>query len=142
MAKFSRKHVGPSFFFHKTWGLLLYQQRLWHRCLAVNCANFFRTSFLQSTSGRLILTSSSQQPVSFTFDNRAEKSLIQTSKFILLASNPFVQDFIYFFLPKHTVLISVLINFNIYNSSVNSNGTTAVRYFWHCIHDRRITSVS
>ena len=31
------------------------KKRLWHRCFPVNFAKFLRTSFLQNTSGRLLL---------------------------------------------------------------------------------------
>ena len=34
----------------------LLKKRLWHKCFHVNFAKFLRTAFLQSTSGRLILT--------------------------------------------------------------------------------------
>ena len=33
----------------------LLKKRLWYRCFPVNLANFLRTPFLQSTSGRLLL---------------------------------------------------------------------------------------
>ena len=36
--------------------LQLYEKkRLWHKCFPVNSAKFLRTSFLQNTSGRLLL---------------------------------------------------------------------------------------
>ena len=31
------------------------KKRLWHRCFPVNFEKFLRTSFLQNTSGRLLL---------------------------------------------------------------------------------------
>ena len=34
---------------------VLLKKRLWHRCFPVNFAKFLRTSFLQNTSGRLLL---------------------------------------------------------------------------------------
>ena len=33
----------------------LLKKRLWRRCIPVNLAKFFRTPFLQNTSGRLLL---------------------------------------------------------------------------------------
>ena len=35
----------------------LLKKRLWHRCFPVNFAKFLRTSFLQNTSGRVLLCS-------------------------------------------------------------------------------------
>ena len=34
----------------------LSKKRLWHKCFSVNFATFLRTSFLQNTSGRLLLS--------------------------------------------------------------------------------------
>ena len=40
----------------QAWGLQLYlKKRLWPRCFAVNFVKFFRTPFLQNTSGRMLL---------------------------------------------------------------------------------------
>ena len=36
-------------------GGVLWKKRPWHRCFPVNFAKFLRTSFLQNTSGRLLL---------------------------------------------------------------------------------------
>ena len=57
-AKFTENHLCQSLFFNKVEGLrpkTLLKKRLWHRCFLVNFAKFFRTSFLQNTSGRLLL---------------------------------------------------------------------------------------
>ena len=73
-AKFTGKHQYQSLFFYKVAGLHLCQglsfnkvaglrpatllkKRLWHRCFPVNFAKFLRISFLQNTSGRLLLES-------------------------------------------------------------------------------------
>ena len=56
-AKFTGKHLCQSLFFHKVAGLrpaTVSIKRLWHRWFPVNFAKFLRTSFLQSTSGRLL----------------------------------------------------------------------------------------
>ena len=48
-----------SLFFNKVagWGpATLLKKRPWHRCFPVNFAKFFRTPFLQNTSGGLLLT--------------------------------------------------------------------------------------
>ena len=45
-------------FFNKVAGLKhanLFKKRLWQRCFPVNFVKFLRTSFLQNTSGRLLL---------------------------------------------------------------------------------------
>ena len=52
--KFTGKHLCQSLLFNKVAGLnpaTLLKKRLWHRCFPVNFAKFFRTSFLQNTSG-------------------------------------------------------------------------------------------
>ena len=54
--KFTGKH--PGLFFNKVAGLrpaTLLKKRLWHSCFPVNFAQFLRTSYLQNTSGRLLL---------------------------------------------------------------------------------------
>ena len=56
--KFTRKHLCQSLFFNKVAGLrpaTLLKKRLWRRYFPVNFAKFLRTSFLQNTSGRLLL---------------------------------------------------------------------------------------
>ena len=56
--KFTGKHLCQSFFFNKVAGLrpaTLLMKRLWHRCFPVNFVKVIRTSFLQNTSGRLLL---------------------------------------------------------------------------------------
>ena len=45
----------PEVFCKKRWPATLFKKRLWHRCFPVNFAEFLRTSFLQNTSGRLVL---------------------------------------------------------------------------------------
>ena len=58
-AKSTGKHLWQSLFFDKVAGLrsaTSLKKRLWHRCFPVNFAKFLRTSFLQNTSGRLLLT--------------------------------------------------------------------------------------
>ena len=56
-AKFTEKHPCRSPFLTnlQVWRLQFYQERLLHRCFPVNFAKFLRTSFLQNTSGRLLL---------------------------------------------------------------------------------------
>ena len=56
-AKFTGKHLCQSLFFNKVlgWPATLLKRRLWNRCFSVNFEKFLRTSFLQSTSGRLLL---------------------------------------------------------------------------------------
>ena len=56
-AKFTGKHLCQSLFFNKVlgWPATLLKRRLWNRCFSVNFEKFVRTSFLQSTSGRLLL---------------------------------------------------------------------------------------
>ena len=57
-AKCKGKHLCQSLFFDKVAGLshaALLKKRPWHRCFPVNFAKFLRTSFLQNTSGRLLL---------------------------------------------------------------------------------------
>ena len=56
--KFTGKHLRQSLFFNKVVGLrlaTLLKKRLWHRCFPLNFAKFLRISFLQDTSGRLLL---------------------------------------------------------------------------------------
>ena len=58
LQKFTGKHMCQSLFLNKVAGLrpaILFKKRLWHRYIPVNFAKFFRTSFLQNTSGRLLL---------------------------------------------------------------------------------------
>ena len=57
-AKFTGKYMYHSLSFNKVSGprpATLIKKRLWHRCFPVNFAKFFRTTFLQNTSGRLLL---------------------------------------------------------------------------------------
>ena len=56
-AKFTGKHLGQSLFFNKVAGrpATLLKKRLWPRCFPVNFAKFLRKTFLQNTSGRLLL---------------------------------------------------------------------------------------
>ena len=63
-AKFTEKHLCRSPFFNKVAGLkpaTLLKKRLWHLCFPVNLAKFLRTSFLQNTSGRLLLENTRKQ---------------------------------------------------------------------------------
>ena len=56
--KFTGKYMCQSLFFNKVAGLgpvTLFKKRLWHRCFSVNFAKFLRITFLQNTSGRLLL---------------------------------------------------------------------------------------
>ena len=56
--KFKGKHLCQSLFINKNAGLrpaILLKKRLWHKCFPVNFAKFLKTSFLQNTSGRLLL---------------------------------------------------------------------------------------
>ena len=66
----------------------------------------------------------SQQPVSFTFDNWAEKTKSKLPKLSFLLV--YIWNVQLWFLP-HTF------NFNIYYSSVKFNGNTAARCTWHYI---------
>ena len=57
--KFIVKHVCQSLFFNKVANLrpaTLLKKRLWRRCFPVNFTKFLRTSFLQNTSRRLLLS--------------------------------------------------------------------------------------
>ena len=53
-AKFTRKSLIQSLFF-QAWGLQLYQKKTLAQVFRVNFAKFLRTSFLQNTSGRMLL---------------------------------------------------------------------------------------
>ena len=58
-AKFIGKHLSHSLFFNKIAGprsATLLKKRLWQRCFTLNFAKFLETSFLQRTSGQLLLT--------------------------------------------------------------------------------------
>ena len=74
LPKFTGKHLCQSLFFHKVAGLtsistelirkpirevtpatLLKKRFWWHNCFPANFANFLRKTFLQNTSGRLLL---------------------------------------------------------------------------------------
>ena len=52
-AKSTGKYLCQRLFLNKVAGLR--HRCLWHRCFPVNFAKFLRTSFLQNTSGRLLL---------------------------------------------------------------------------------------
>ena len=57
-SKFTGQQLRQSLFFNKVTGLrpaTLLKRRLWHSCFPVNFEKFLRISFLQSTSGRLLL---------------------------------------------------------------------------------------
>ena len=57
-AKFTWKHLCQSLFFDKFAGLgpaTLLKKRFWHRCFPMNFVKLLRTTFSQSTSGRLLL---------------------------------------------------------------------------------------
>ena len=59
LAKFIGKLLRQSLFCNKVVGLrsaTLLKKRLWHKCFLVNFAKFLRTTFLQNTSGRLLLS--------------------------------------------------------------------------------------
>ena len=56
--QFTGKHLCQSLSFNKVAGLrpaTLLKKKLWYRCLPVNFVKLLRTSFLQNTSGQLIL---------------------------------------------------------------------------------------
>ena len=58
LARFTGKHLCHSLFLNKVGGLrpaTLLKKRLWHMFFLVNFAKFLRTTFLQNTSGRLLL---------------------------------------------------------------------------------------
>ena len=52
-ATFTGKHILPEF----QWPATLLKKRLWHRCFAVNFANFLRTPSLHNTSDDCFLNS-------------------------------------------------------------------------------------
>ena len=57
-AKVTRKYLCQSLFFDKVTGLksaTFLKKTLWHKCFSVNFVKFLRASFLQNTSGRLLL---------------------------------------------------------------------------------------
>ena len=67
--KFTGKHLYQNLFFNKVTGLgsgTFFKNRLWHRCFPVNFVNFLRTTFLQNTSGPLLL----KQPFTDVLQNR------------------------------------------------------------------------
>ena len=97
-AKFKGKHLSQSFFFNKVARFrpaTLLIKRLWDRCFPMNFAKFPRTSFLQNTSGRLLL---------FVEDNWLISSVsffpvaAATNPFLGIGSNniPFIQEMILF----------------------------------------------
>ena len=56
--KFTGKHLCQSLLFSKVTGprsTSSLKKRLWYKCFPVNFAKFLRTTFLQNTSGRLLL---------------------------------------------------------------------------------------
>ena len=58
LIKFTGKHLCQNLFSNKVADLnsaTLLKNRLWHRCFPLNFAKFLRKSFLQNTSGRLLL---------------------------------------------------------------------------------------
>ena len=55
-AKFTGKHLCQSLFFNKVAGLSFWKERLWHKCFHEDFVKFLRTSFLQNTSGQLLLS--------------------------------------------------------------------------------------
>ena len=57
-AKFTGKHLCQRPFFNKVAGMspaTLLKKSRWHRCFPVKFAKFLRTTFLQNTSGQLLL---------------------------------------------------------------------------------------
>ena len=52
LPKFTGKHLRQNLFYNKS----LLKKRLWRKCFSVNFAKFLRKTFLQNTSGRLLLT--------------------------------------------------------------------------------------
>ena len=71
-AKLTGKHLCQSLFFNKVTHLrpaTLLKKRLWHRCFPVNFAKFLRTSFLQNTSGRMLL-------YNFDFSKKCGRALL------------------------------------------------------------------
>ena len=76
-AKFTAKHLCQSLFFNKVAGFrpaTLLKKRLWRECFPVNFAKFLKTSFLENTSGRLLLTTL----IYFTEDYSEHGTIIQT----------------------------------------------------------------
>ena len=62
-AKFTGKYLCQCLFLNKVAGLMratLFKKRLWHRCFPVDFTKFSITSFLQNTSGRVLLEKSTQ----------------------------------------------------------------------------------
>ena len=70
--KFKRKHLCQSLFLNKVAGprpATLSKKRLQHRCFPVTSAKFLRTSFLQNTSGPLLLFIKGGNNPCFTLSN-------------------------------------------------------------------------
>ena len=60
------KHLCQSLFFNNVPGLrpaILLKKRLWHRCFSVNFMIFLRKTFLQNTSGPLLLNSETKTKI-------------------------------------------------------------------------------
>ena len=80
-SKFTGKHLCQSLFFNKAAGFSLWKERLWHRCFYVNFVKFLRTTFLQNTSGRLLLSlwedRSFQYKVPFSLSFISLKKILQ-----------------------------------------------------------------
>ena len=70
-----------SLFFNKAAGFSLWKERLWHRYFYVNFVKFLRTTFLQNTSGRLLLSlwedRSFQYKVPFSLSFISLKKILQ-----------------------------------------------------------------
>ena len=60
----------------------LFKKRLWYRCFPVNFAKFLRTTFLQNTSGRLLLLFPHKTAYSSNNSHNAYKNADSNSKFI------------------------------------------------------------
>ena len=83
-AKFTGKHLCQSLFFNEVAGLRLWKERPWYRCFHVNFVKFRRTFFLQSNSGRLLL--------SLWGGRTFHYKLLFSLSFIILKKNPAVSQ--------------------------------------------------
>ena len=93
--KFTGKHPYQSFFFYKVARLrpaTLLKQRLWHRCLPVNCVKFLRRLFLWNSSGGCFWKHNvtMQTTAEFASNSTANIKLSKRPSFLLLTSNKFI----------------------------------------------------
>ena len=68
-AKFTRKHLCQGLFFNKV--------LIWHKCFPVNFAKSPRTTFLQNTSGRLLLCAANSNLECSSICKKRQSSLLR-----------------------------------------------------------------